>query len=287
MKSSSVSLLLQSIWRNNYRGISLTYGLTIVENVCSLLYAAATGFAIDGLLKGNPTSLIPLILLSCIHLTVGLFRHVYDTKVFVGIYSRVASDMVARQRQKGIEGTRIIGRVSLSRELVDFFQMELPAVASTVIQFVGATLMLFIYDPLIGVFALIAMIPITLMNRWFGKRSYRLNRALNDRIEKEADIIVNSSLKAIVRHFFHLKFWRVKISNAEAGTWGLVEIVVIVLTIATLLRFSDSGAATAGTIYAVLSYVRMFQGSVNELPIIVQNVSRVYDIGERVSGDVN
>ncbi|NGY85222.1 hypothetical protein F6Y05_02055 [Bacillus megaterium] len=119
----------------NRKGISLTYMLTLVENVCDLLYAATIGFAIDGLLKGNPASLIPLALLWILHLGVGLFRHVYDTKVFVGIYSNVAAEMVERQRADGVKGTRIVGRVSLSREVVDFFQMELPAVVTTVIRF--------------------------------------------------------------------------------------------------------------------------------------------------------
>ena len=95
------------------------------------------------MLKGNPASIIPLALLWILHLGVGSFRHVYDTKVFVGIYSNVAEEMVERQRADGVKGTRIVGRVSLSREVVDFFQMELPAVATTVIRFLGAIIMLF------------------------------------------------------------------------------------------------------------------------------------------------
>lgn len=286
-KKSSVGQLLQGIWSKNRKGISLTYMLTLVENICDLLYAATTGFAIDGLLKGNPASLRPLALLWILHLGVGLFRHVYDTKVFVGIYSNVAAEMVERQRADGVKGTRIVGRVSLSREVVDFFQMELPAVVTTVIRFLGAIIMLFLYDQFIGFLSLLALIPILIINHWFGRRSYRLNHALNNRIEEEADIVVHRPLTIVQKHFARLRLWRVAISNAEAKTWGMMEIVVILLTLATLLRLTGVQGTTPGAIYAVLAYIWMFQEAVVGLPEIVQNISRVLDIGERVAEDVN
>ena len=58
-------------------------------------------------------------------------------------------------------------------------------------------------------------------------------------------------------HFFRLKYWRVKISNAEAVTWGGVEMVVLILTLATLLWFGNVGGVTAGSISAILSFVWM------------------------------
>lgn len=81
---------------------------------------------------------------------MGLFRHIYDTKVFVDIYSKVVGDMVERQRLNNVEGTKIDGRVSLSRELVDVFQMEVPTIVTTLIQYFGAIIKLYIYNPVIG-----------------------------------------------------------------------------------------------------------------------------------------
>lgn len=49
------------------------------------------------------------------------------------------------------------------------------------------------------------MVPILLINKWFGKRSYRLNRALNDRLEEEPDIVTNYSLPVVRRHFQRLR----------------------------------------------------------------------------------
>ncbi len=58
--------------------------------------------------------------------------------------------------------------------------MKLPAGATTVIRFLGAITMLF------GILSLLAMILILVINPWFGRRSYRLNHVLNNRIEEEA-----------------------------------------------------------------------------------------------------
>lgn len=147
--------------------------------------------------------------------------------------------------------------------------------------------MLFLYDRFIGFLSLLAIIPILIINHWFGRRSYRLNHALNNRIEEEADIVVHRPLTIVQKHFARLRLWRVAISNAEAKTWGMMEIVVILLTLATLLRLTGVQGTTPGAIYAVLAYIWMFQEAVVGLPEIVQNISRVLDIGERVAEDVN
>ncbi|MFB5762429.1 ABC transporter six-transmembrane domain-containing protein [Paenibacillus medicaginis] len=274
--------LLQHIWFQNYKGISITYLLIIIENICNLLQAAAIGLAIDGLLRGNLINLLPISALWIIHLSVGLYRHVYDTKIFGAIYSRMAFDMVERQRASGIEGNKIAGRVSLSREIVFFFETELPAIATAAIYFIGAITMLFIYDPFIGFFGLLIMIPIVFINRWFGRRAYRLNNGLNNRLEVQSDIIMHKPLSIVRRHFNRMQFWRISISNTEAITWGIVDIMVIILTVAALLRLTHLHGITVGTIYAIISYIWMFKNAVNDIPVIVDNVSRVYDIGERV-----
>ncbi|MEC0236149.1 ABC transporter six-transmembrane domain-containing protein [Paenibacillus kribbensis] len=211
--------LLHHIWFQNYKGISITYLLIIIENICNLLQAAAIGLAIDGLLKGNLINLLPISALWIIHLSVGLYRHVYDTKIFGDIYSRIAFDMI----------------------------------------------------------------PIVLINRWFGRRAYRLNNGLNNRIEVQSDIIMHQPLSIVRHHFNRMQFWRISISNTEAITWGIVDIMVIILTVATLLRLTHLYGITVRTIYAIISYIWMFKDAVNDIPVIVDNVSRVYDIGGRVA----
>ncbi len=253
-----------------------------------MLYPVATGYAIDGLLAGRPARLAPLGGLWAFHLAVGLARHLYDTRVFTAVYAELAGDMVARQRAAGVAAPQVVARVALSRELVDFFETEVPAVGRALVRFGGAGGMLFAYDAWIGVYALVTLAPAAAATRWFARRAARLNRALNDQLEREVDVVAARPAAAVARHFARLRGWRVRISNAEALTWGVVELAVIGLTVAALLRLTQGGAdgarATAGTIYAVLSYVLSFYQGVIDLPAIAQNVARVRDIGARVAG---
>jgi len=75
--------------------------------------------------------------------------------------------------------------VALSREMVDFLQVEVPAAAASVVRFVGAIAMLCVLNLWVGVLALLALLPVSLFTMRFGRASLRLNAALNDRLERE------------------------------------------------------------------------------------------------------
>lgn len=282
---------LRRLWRRHRRELAFTYALTAVENACEVGYPLATGFAIDGLLAGRRARLAPLGALWAFHLAVGLARHLYDTRVFTAVYADLAADMVARQRAAGVAPPQLAARVALSRELVDFFETEMPAVGTAAVRFVGAAAMLFAYDRWVGLYALAALLPSLAATRWFAARAARLNRALNDQFERQGAVVAGRPAAAVARHFARLGAWRVRLSNAEALTWGVVELAAIGLTLATLLRLTAGGragapggatGATAGTVYAVLAYVYAFYESVISLPTAVQHVVRVRDIGARV-----
>jgi hypothetical protein len=265
--------------------LALTYALTLAENVLDVLYPFLTGIAIDALLAGSPAGVAPLLLAWTVHLGVGLFRHVYDTRVFTLVYADLASDLVERQRAGGADAAHLAARVALSREVVDFLQVEVPSVAASVVRFGGAVAMLCVLDLRVGALALAALLPVALFTARFGRASLRLNAALNDRLEREVELVARGSVAGVRRHFAHrLRFWRVRISDAEAKVWGAIEVVQIALTLAALafLAGGRSGAATAGAIYAVLAYVWAYGEGVGEAPGAVGKLARLRDIASRL-----
>ncbi len=278
--------LLSVIWGltgRHRRRLALTYGLTLIENCFRVFYPFAIGLTIDGLLKGQASSLIHILAVWLAHLAVGLFRHIYDTHAFTAVYNDLAVATVHRQRDASVKGETIVARVTLSRELVNFFQMDAPAVIGVVTAFGGALAMMFQYDLWVGLYAAIAVLPIALANGWFGNRSLRLNRGLNDRLEHEVAIVSTKPLAQIQRHFHRTRFWRIRISNAEAIAFGAIELCCLSVTALVLLRLSHIDGITAGTIYAVLAYVWEYYESINRVPALVQNVARIQDIAKRVA----
>jgi ABC-type multidrug transport system fused ATPase/permease subunit len=262
--------------------LAITYALTILENIAALLYPALIGWAIDGLLTDDPTTLYGLSVVLAAHLAIGVGRHMFDTRVFSRIYAELASAMVLRQRSSGTSTEQVAARVSLSREIVNFWQVEIPAIAKAIVSFGGAIILLLSLSMPVGGVALATLVPIAAANWWFGHRSFRLNRALNDALEREVAIVADASPAKVHTHFARLTRWRVRVSDAEAMTWSVVELAIIGLIIAALFILSQVPGATPGMIFAVLGYVLAFGDAVNDLPNIVQNTVRVQDIVARV-----
>ena len=262
--------------------LALTYGLTLTENVANLLYPVLIGRAIDGLLADGRNALYVLAGVMVAHLAIGVGRHMYDTRVFSRIYADLAGDMVIRQRGGGTSVEQVAARVSLSREIVDFWQVEIPAIVNAVVSFGGAILLLLSLSLPVGGVAVAMLLPIAMANWWFGHRSLRLNSALNDVLEREVAVVASASPSRVYAHFARLSRWRVRISDAEAATWTVVELATIGLIIAALLILVAVPDATVGTIFAVLGYVLAFGDAVDDLPNIVQNIARVRDILDRV-----
>ncbi len=281
---SSLRFLL-GVSAGHKAALALTYLLTALENIAALLYPVLIGRAIDGLLADNRGALYILAIVLAVHLLIGVGRHMYDTRIFSRIYAELAGDMVVRQRASGTSIEQVAARVSLSREIVDFWQVEVPAIAKALISFGGAIILLLSLSLPVGAVALAMLLPITIANWWFGERSLRLNRALNDVLEREVAIVTSASPTSVRKHFERLTRWRVRISDAEAATWSVVELSIIGLIIAALLILSQAPEATVGTIFAVLGYVLAFGDAVDDLPNIVQNIARVRDIVGRVRLD--
>lgn len=98
---------LQNLFRVHGGRISLTYGLTLLENVFELLYPFVTGIPINGLVKGNYISLLPLALTWIVRTLSESSRQMYDPRTFSGIYSKLASHVVSEQTRLGVPTSQI------------------------------------------------------------------------------------------------------------------------------------------------------------------------------------
>lgn len=276
--------ILIPVVKRHARSLSLTYALTMIENCFRVAYPLAIGLAIDGLLVNDQTGLVPLAVVWIAHIIVGLARHLYDTRAFTHVYNDLITQMVATQRARGIAPETLAARAGLARELIAFFQVSVPALVSSVTLFVGAIIMLFSHDWIVGAMALAALVPMLGVMAWFGQRSFGLNSRLNNRLEREIDVVVRQSEPSLRRHLFTLRGWRIRISNAEASTWGVIEFTMLALAISVLVRLAGLEGITPGFIYAVLAYVFDFYESLNDLPVIIQDASRAADITKRIGG---
>jgi ABC-type multidrug transport system fused ATPase/permease subunit len=274
--------LLSTLSRAERLSIAGTYSLTLLENLCMLAYPAITGWAVDGLLKGSYRGLSALIAVWLVHLVTAFVRQRFDTRVFMGLYARLAVRTVAEQQRLG-HGTSIVSaRVEMMRDMVGFFEADVPAMFSQVVTVVGSLVMLFTYDLQAGFIAMAVLLPMGLVNAWYWRRALRLHRGLNDQIEREiADIEAARPLR-LRRHFGRVRRWHVQLSDSESWTWTVTELATIVALVVLLIDFTRSASFSAGAIYAVLAYVFDYLQGLDSAPALVNNVARLRDIRARL-----
>jgi hypothetical protein len=278
-----VSATTAEVFRAERWRIALTYGVTLLENLFYLLYPWTIGLAIDGLLAGQgPMAILPLVVIWGLHIAVGASRQVYDTWVFARIHARIATATIERQRLAGIDTTEIAARSAMSRELVDFFEREVPTLITAALGLVGGIAMLFWYDWLVGLVVTAWMVPVALVYTAMGRRARRLNKDLNDETEREVDLIHRSRFGPLASHFRRRGRLRVRLSNAEARSWAVVELFSITAVVLVILRMTALPGIQAGELYAMLAYVWRVLECLDQAPMLVQRFARLLDIRRRL-----
>lgn len=272
---------VRATFRKHRARISLTYGLFVVENLLRIAQPFALGWAINDLLEKRSLGLYVLIGQHVLHLLVGLWRQVLDTRVFTTVYSDVVTDMIVKQRAAGVDVSRVAARSGLSREYVNFFELTLPNVVRAVFSIVGSLIMLAFYDWVVVVMCIALLVPATWINRWFAQRIRRFNRQLHDELEREVDLIEPSQAADLHAHFGRLADWRIRLSNAEALNFGLMELFVLGVIVVALIR-TTSMAANAGDVFAVFRYLMVMLMGLDRIPQLIMQVSRVRDIQRRM-----
>jgi ABC-type multidrug transport system fused ATPase/permease subunit len=273
---------LQTLFSENRIRILATYTLFTIENLLRLAQPFALGWAINDLLAGHLVGVGVLVAQHVLHLIVGLIRQVYDTRTFSEIYSDLATRMIVSQRASGVDVSRVTARASLSREFVEFFERSIPMLMKVGFSVAGSVIMLAWYDWLIVTCCLGLLIPAALLSHHYSRLTRRLSRGLHDELEREVDVIHSQNEIDVRNHFDEVARWRIKLSNAEAINFGLMECFILGAIVAVLFRACHLPAVQAGDIFAVFRYLMLLLMGLDNLPRLIQQVSRLRDVSSRL-----
>lgn len=280
--TSGEALIGKRIFIGYRTKILTTYFFSVFENVVGLLFPYTTGLAINDVLAGRLLGLGYLGAVWLIHGLTHMVRQRYNIRVFSLIYRDVATSVVREQNERGVDSSKIVARSSLSREFVDFFERNIPMVLNTVFRSVGALVMLFMYDWQIVAYCVCLAVPLYVLNRRYARKSLVLNRQLNDQYEQEVGILTANNPAQVYEHYTLLSQWRIRLIDTQVLNWGAMEFFVIFLVSAVIVRAGSLSGIAAGTIYSIVSYTWNFVNSLDQVPALVQQVSRLRDIKRRM-----
>ena len=273
---------LWELARGHRAKIAGTYLLFNVENVVRLAQPLLLGWAINGLIQGTSRGLIWFACGHLIHLLLRSARQMLDTRTFTSIYSDAATDLVLRQRKTGIDVSRVSARSNLFREFVEFLEHQVPRMMRSAYSVIGALVMLAFYDGMLIVYCSGMLIPAGVLYWFYGGQTLRLSRKLHNELEREVGMVDRGSRAQLHDHYQHVARARIQLSDWEALTTGLMELFVLALMVCGLLRYCTMAGAGPGDIFAVFRYVLLFVMGLDNLPVLVSQISRLRDIGQRL-----
>lgn len=273
---------LKTIGKVHRKKLLLAFSLVGLENLLLLTYPILGGFAVNAVMQGKVWQALTYALFVFAFWLVGSARRSIDTRVFARIYSEIVVPIIINQRAQGQSPSKISARVKLSREFVDFFEMHLPTAITSIFSIMGASLMLLILEFWTGLLSVCILLIFTLLLPYFTRISSRLYLALNNRLERDVDVISQSSETKLRQHYSLVAHLRILISNREAFGYLCNGIASSLLFGFAFVWMTMNGYGSAGHIYSVTTYLWMFAMSLDDVPRLVESYSNLKDIAKRV-----
>jgi hypothetical protein len=177
---------------------------------------------------------------------------VVPTLLFTRLYAELATRLVVEQRQDGVELSRVAARSSLAREVVDFFERDVPFLFHTAYSVVGALVMIALVDSVLLALSMLFLVLTGLLMRSLGRRTLELHRGLNDQIEQEVTILQRETSARVAEHYRRLRGWHIRLCNLQVFGLGASETLALVLLVLVLVRGCGSGMHDAGTLFALV-----------------------------------
>ncbi|HDT3135693.1 TPA: hypothetical protein QIF81_001005 [Enterobacter asburiae] len=263
----------------------VTFFLVVAENVTFLLYPVLAGIAINAILAGETLNAALYGLMVLCMWFIGAARRSVDTRTFARIYAGLAVSVVLAQRKYKLNHSAIAARVTLSREYVDFFEMHLPLLITSLSSLFGAAIMLLFIEFWAGVMCFAIVFILLGFVSGYARKNEWLFMRLNNRLEKEVDYVHKAGTATLHRHYSTLARLRIALSDREAWGYLWVGVLVAALFTLTIVWMTRSTGITAGHIYSVMTYMWMFATSLDDAPQLLEKFSQLRDIGKRVSTD--
>jgi hypothetical protein len=201
--------------------------------------------------------------------------------------ARHSADPRSRSTPHGrqVEVSRVAARSSLSREIVDFFERDVAAVLYVLYSVVGALVMLGLADRMLTPCCLAILLAVCLLGRWNGRQSLTLNGKLNDQLEREVEVIQRARPREVRGHFDIISCRRIRLSDREAWAFSLIQVPAFGLLAMALARSCAAPSVDARQIVAVSGYVLLFVTGMINVPLLMQQFSRLRDIGRRLRSE--
>jgi hypothetical protein len=273
---------LVNIFKENWFKIILSYLLFSINTLLTLTYPKVLGNTIDHLMNKEYLYIWYLVFIFLAMMLFGYISRVYDVKVFSTIYKNFASNEVNKQLEKGIESSKINGRLNMLNSIVHFFEYDMINVLGTVFGVLGSLYFLSLVSIKIVYLLILTGSIIIALSYFFSPKFAYLTKLNNDLSEQQSDIIISRKITLIDN--FLLKSQKISISQSKLYSKYNVTIQSIVyFSVTTLLTYYVMfNKVTIGSVFSTYRYMFDFCNSLIGVPFIVTSYLQIKDVINRL-----
>jgi ABC-type multidrug transport system fused ATPase/permease subunit len=277
---------VKRIWEKHKLSILFIYGLNILEEVMYLLIPSSVGLLIDTFIDKKGYGIVAFAVTYIGWQGIAVFRKIKDTITFTKIFNEESLFLVATHHKEKIETTVINARVELMKQVVDFFETDLPFIANSIVSIFGSAVLLYFYNPKLIFAAFIIIIPSILINRLYSKKIVAVTQMINDGYENQVNVIESNDPVKQASYFNTLRNRNIKKSSLEAINFGLLEIFVFIMIFCSIYVICTTAKMNYGSIVASYGIILRFAYGFDFIPHTTTKLATLKDILKRIDTNI-
>jgi ABC-type multidrug transport system fused ATPase/permease subunit len=281
---------LKAIVLQSRKAMAFAFALVVIENVAWIIEPTVFGQTIDALIEnaglGFPGIFsLPLLIWMGVFATntlVGSYRRVFDQKVYLHLFTDIATAIATSHSSKNIDTSTMASRTQLSREIITFFQYRMPEILEQIIAIGGAVIGIALLDWRIAAVCFSVLFPLTIINTLYTKRVTLLQTTYHDRIEDMYEVFEERNPQRVNEYFSMLIPDQLRIARWGARSFLFLRGFLLLIFIAVLYISIDLDQFSVGDIYTIVAYLWTFVTSTEYVPELMESYTSLADINRRL-----
>jgi ABC-type multidrug transport system fused ATPase/permease subunit len=238
-------------------------------------------------LKDNPENAIffPLalwIFAFLVNSGVGAFRRSIDPKIFLRIYTRIATSISRTSNLKKISISRTTARVELSQQFISFLEYRLPEIIQNTISIGGAVIALYFFDWIISLTCLLIVLPMYIINKIYMNKVEKLQKEYHDNYEEIYDVFAKRDPVHVRNYYNNLAVPQKKIANWGSFNFAFMRFTLLIIFLVVLYVAVELDNFSAGELYSIVAYLWTFVSATEYMPELLENWASMKDISRRL-----
>ena len=260
---------------------AFTFSLILLEAAAILLFPLFIGFAIDDALQGIIKGSILLSILGILALVLGAGRRFFDSRFYAQVFQSKGAMIIGsmHEQQSSVKAARL----GMINEMVGFLEDSLPELINSIIGLVGVVVIIASLNIQVFWGCILVTLVIFLVYSLTASKTLRLNRAYNNELETQVDVIHKNSPKLLHHHLGRVMRLNVQLSDLETVNFSVSWLALMLFLVAAILISAQVGMVKYGALFSLVMYIFQYIESIISLPLFYQQWLRLKEIRERLN----